>query len=210
MRPLTPAEEREWIRRLKDRDERAFKRLVLEYQDRIFNLCMRMLGHREEAMDLSQEVFQKVFEAIPTFRGESKVGTWVYQIAINRCRNRLKYLSRRHRDRHAPLSDVAEGRLSSSHGSSHGLSSQIPQPDRVAEGNETQDFLIKAIGGLEEEQREILVLRDIQGLSYAEIGEVTGLAEGTVKSRLFRARRTLTAEFVRWSQGESEEPSNAE
>ena len=87
--------ERRLIRRLKDRDERAFTELIEENGDRVFNLCFRMLGNREEAEDLAQEVFITVFKQIDSFRGESKLSTWLYRISSNLSKNRIKYLARR-------------------------------------------------------------------------------------------------------------------
>src|SRR5262249_1213577 len=84
------------LRRLRERDERAFKEMVEAYQDRIFNLLFRMIGKREEAEDLAQEVFVTVFKSIDQFRGDSKLSTWLYRVAVNHCKNRIKYLARRH------------------------------------------------------------------------------------------------------------------
>ena len=92
--------ERSLLRRLRDRDERAFRELIDEHRDRVFNITFRMLGNRAEAEDVAQEVFITVFKTIETFRGDSKFSTWLYRIAVNHCKNRIKYLARRHdRDR---------------------------------------------------------------------------------------------------------------
>src|SRR5688500_7876176 len=88
--------ERLLIRRLRDRDEKAFREIVVEYQDRVYNMSYRMLGNREEAEDVAQEVFITVFKSIDQFRGDSKFSTWLYRIAANTCKNRIKYLARRH------------------------------------------------------------------------------------------------------------------
>jgi RNA polymerase sigma-70 factor (ECF subfamily) len=148
-----------------------------------------MLGNREEAEDLAQEVFITVFKRIDTFRGESSLATWIYRIASNHCINRKKYLTRRkHYDKRS-LDDVGDrdqmgdGRV--------GVSERMPRPDEMAEGLQMERLIQKAIGGLDEEQRLVVVLRDIQNLSYEEIGEITGLPPGTVKSRLHRARMAL-------------------
>src|SRR3954463_3741831 len=92
--------ERSLLRRLRDRDERAFRELVEAHRDRVFNITFRMLGNRAEAEDVAQEVFIAVFKTIETFREESKFSTWLFRIAVNHCKNRIKYLARRHdRDR---------------------------------------------------------------------------------------------------------------
>ena len=190
---MTPEEERQLIIRLKKRDERAFARLVREFQTPVFNLTYRMLGRREEALDLSQEVFVTVFKAIGSFRGESKLSTWIYRIAVNHCRNRIKYLARRRQERHQSIQDHVRGEES--------LPSTDARPDAVMEGQRAQDVLREAIAALPEDQRAVLVLRDIQGMTYEEIVDATGLALGTVKSRIFRARKTVAEAYSQWKEG---------
>ena len=97
-RALSDAEdqtERKFIERLAGRDERAFNELVELYEARVFRLLLRMLGRRDEAEDMAQEVFVQIFKAITTFRGDSKLSTWIYRVSVNLCKNRMKYLSRR-------------------------------------------------------------------------------------------------------------------
>src|SRR5689334_24697044 len=101
-------EEARFIARLAARDERAFNELVVLYQQRVFRLLLRMLGRRDEAEDMAQEVFVQVFKAIGTFRGDSRLGTWIYRIAVNLCKNRMKYLSRRHSGEQDELEPAAE------------------------------------------------------------------------------------------------------
>ena len=92
--------ERSLLRRLRDRDERAFRELIDGHRDRVYNITFRMLGNRAEAEDVAQEVFITVFKTIETFREESKFSTWLYRVTVNHCKNRIKYLARRHdRDR---------------------------------------------------------------------------------------------------------------
>ncbi|MBW2733993.1 MAG: sigma-70 family RNA polymerase sigma factor [Deltaproteobacteria bacterium] len=179
--------ERRLIRRLKQRDERAFREMVLTYQQQVYSIVLRMLGNEQEAEDLAQEVFVTVFKSIENFRGDSKLGTWIYRIAINHCRNRFKYLSRRHYHTTKPLDDVRE-REQRQEIPLHG---QMGRPDEVLEGRRLQQAIQAAIAALESDHREVLVLRDIQGVSYEEIGSITGLPPGTVKSRLHRARMAL-------------------
>ena len=199
MSPLGPEEERRLVRALRRKDERAFTRLVREYQTPVFNLVYRMLGQREEALDVSQEVFVTVFKAIDGFRSESKLSTWIYRIAVNHCRNRLKYLSRRGRDRHDVIDDVRESRMAGG----DAFASGFERPDAEVEGRRAERVLKAAISELEPEQREILLLRDVQGLTYAEIGRATGLAGGTVKSRLHRARTAVMKTYRAWRDGSS-------
>ena len=176
------------VARLKNRDSRAFEILVSQYQGPIFNLIFRMIGRKEEAEDLAQEVFVTVFKKIDTFRGESSLATWIYRIASNTCKNRQKYLGRRYYDRPAYTDNLETV--------GHGLetmrtTARISRPDEMVEGYQTERLLQEAINSLEEEPRLILVLRDIQNMSYDEISAITGLPLGTVKSRLHRARMAL-------------------
>lgn len=179
--------ERRLIRRLKQRDERAFREMVLTYQQQVYSVVLRMLGNEQEAEDLAQEVFVTVFKSIDGFRGDSKLGTWIYRIAINHCRNRFKYLARRHYHTTKPLDDVRE-REREGEMPLHG---QMSRPDEMLEGRRLERAIQEAIAALEPDHREVIVLRDVQGVSYDEIGTITGLAPGTVKSRLHRARMAL-------------------
>jgi len=129
--PEDPAEAR-FIERLAALNERAFNELVHLYGDRVYRLVLRMLGRREEAEDMTQEVFVQVFKAVDQFRGDSKLGTWIYRIAVNTCKNRSKYLSRRHADKEEELEPVAER---SALGETHALtSSEYAPPDQVVAG----------------------------------------------------------------------------
>lgn len=175
--------DRALLRRLRHGDERAFAELMRENQDRVYDLLVRMLGDREEALDLSQEVFTAVHAAVGRFRGDSRLSTWIFRVARNHCLNRLKYLQRRHRGRTTELSKVPEAALEASCPSR--------RPDEALAESELKARVQQAIGQLDEEHRLLLVLRDIEGLSYHEIAEVTEQPEGTVKSRLHRARASL-------------------
>jgi RNA polymerase sigma-70 factor (ECF subfamily) len=170
------------------RDERAFNGLVRDYERRIFSLVLRMIGNHAEAEDLAQEVFVQVFKAIGTFRGESKLSTWIYRIAINLCKNRSKYLRVRHASEQDELEAVEE-RLPVGDGKSS--PSRIARPDEVLAGKQAEDIVQRAILELEPSFRECLVLRDVEDLSYEEIGAITNLPAGTVKSRIHRARAQL-------------------
>ncbi len=178
--------ERKMIRGLKARDEDAFTECVLTYQHKVFNICLRIMGDREEAEDLAQEVFVAVFKYIDSFRGESKFSTWLYRITINRAQNRLQYLARRSHHLHGGIDEPEHAALSESP-----LSAAIPRPDGQAIGNELETIVQEGLLQLSEDFRLILVLRDIENLSYKEISEIVELNEGTVKSRLFRARVAL-------------------
>lgn len=187
------------VERLVQRDERAFNEFVRLYERRVFALVFRMLGNRAEAEDLAQEVFVQVFKAIGSFRGDSKLSTWVYRIAVNLCKNRLKYLKVRHEDEKDALDDVVE-RVPVTEARA-GSVGEVERPDEMVAGRQIELIVQRAILKIEETFRECLVLRDVEELSYEEIGQITGLAEGTVKSRIFRARAMLR-EIVERELGE--------
>jgi RNA polymerase sigma-70 factor (ECF subfamily) len=173
------------VRRLRRRDEHAFTWLVRTYQDRVFALVFRMLGDRAEAEDVAQEVFVTVFKRIDQFRGDSQLSTWIYRIATNHTRNRIKYLGRRQHRRKQDIDETREADIQ------RPMTDPHPRPDREAEGRQFERILQRALGDIDEAWREVIVLRDVELLSYAEIAEILDVAEGTVKSRLFRARTAL-------------------
>jgi RNA polymerase sigma-70 factor (ECF subfamily) len=187
--PLPDDTEARLIERLVARDERAFNDVVRAYERRIFALALRMMGDRAEAEDLAQEVFVQVFKAIGTFRGESKLSTWIYRIAVNLSKNRTKYLRVRHSGEQDELGALEE-RVAMGDRKTANVS-RVERPDEMMSGRETEQVVRRAILELEPSFRECLVLRDVEDLSYEEIGAITGLPEGTVKSRIHRARVQL-------------------
>lgn len=177
------------IERLIARDERAFNELVKTYERRVLGLVIRMLGNRAEAEEVSQEVFVQVFKAIATFRGDSKLSTWIYRIAVNLCKNRSKYLKVRHAGEQDELENVAERvPLGEARRANVG---QVERPDEALAGRQVERVVQEAILELDETFRQCLILRDVEELSYEEIEAITGLAAGTVKSRIHRARAQL-------------------
>ncbi len=181
--------ERLLIRRLQQRDEVAFSEVVRLYQHKVYNLLFRMIGNHEEAEDLAQEVFVTVFKSIETYRGEAKLSTWILRIAANHAKNRIKYLSRR-RTSGQELRDGTDATEMADEGKAP-AQSHVATPDAIFEAAETERIMQAAIAQLDEEQRLLVVLRDVEELSYEEIVEITALPEGTVKSRLHRARMAL-------------------
>ena len=191
--------EAQFVARLVARDESAFNELVVTYQRRVFALVFRMLGRRDEAEDLAQEVFVQVFKAIDQFRGESKLSTWIYRIAVNLCKNRTKYLSRRHVGRQDDVDALAErATFASAKGVSVG---DVSRPDELVEGMQLELVVKRAIAQIDPDFRTVLVLRDVEDLSYEEIAAITGLPDGTVKSRIHRGRVQLRA-LVEKAMGE--------
>jgi RNA polymerase sigma-70 factor (ECF subfamily) len=180
--------ERLLIARLRQRDEAAFNEVVRQHGDKVFNLVLRMVGTRAEAEDIAQEVFVTVFKSIDSFRGESKFTTWLLRIAANHSKNRIKYLARRSTDKNG-LDGASEEHLADQ--GKAPMQAHIDAPDALLEAAELETMMQEAIATLDEEHRLLVVLRDIEELSYDEIAEITGLPEGTVKSRLHRARVAL-------------------
>lgn len=178
-----------FVERLQLRDEHAFSTLVVAYERRIFQLVWRMLGSKEEAEDLTQEVFVQVFRSIHTFRGESKLGTWLYRIAVNLAKNRTMYLARRHQRSQV---DIVDGEATNAHERAQGVTTgETRRPDLDLVGSRAERAVLECLQELDGEHRELLVLRDVECLSYEEVGVITGLLPGTVKSRLHRARNLL-------------------
>lgn len=165
-------------------EEAAFAELVGEHQRMVVQLAMNLLGDRDEALDLSQEVFLRVFRTIHRFRGHSSLRTWIYRIAVNQARNRHRFWRRRHRGDQVSLdAHVAQYGDSITNGDAW--------PDRVLAQKELAGRLQRALDSLPFDQRTAIVLREIDGLTYEEIAFSLGVAVGTVKSRLTRARRAL-------------------
>jgi RNA polymerase sigma-70 factor (ECF subfamily) len=184
-------QDRRLAQALKRGESAAFEELVRTNQHRIYGLCLRMLGDRGEAEDLAQEVFLSVFKNIQTFREESLLSTWVYRIARNHCLNRIKFLRRRAHERQQPLEDTRQADLAGESLADPLGGSRPARPDRAAEGRELERRILAEMQHLSEDHRELVLLRDFEQLSYDEIQEITGLPEGTVKSRLHRARMEL-------------------
>src|SRR5580765_2166316 len=176
------------VQRCAVNDEAACAELVAEHQRMVVQLATNLLGDREEALDLSQEVFMRVFAVIHRFRGQSSLRTWIYRIAVNQARNRHRFWRRRHRADQVSLDQ---------HMAAHGefLSAGDSTPDRLLAQKELGERLQTALDHLPFDQRTAIVLREIDGLSYEEIAFSLGVAVGTVKSRLTRARKSLRLEL---------------
>ncbi len=181
------------IARLRRRDPSAFETLVRTHQDRVYDFCVRMLADREEAFDLTQEIFISVHKHLDKFRADAKLTTWIYRIARNHCLNRLKYLKRRGRGRSDEFGESNELSITEAMGGS-------TQPDEAMAARKERELVHRAIQELDEDQRALVVLRDVEGLSYEEIMDITELPEGTVKSRLHRAREKLAGILAKLEQ----------
>jgi RNA polymerase sigma-70 factor (ECF subfamily) len=171
-------------------NEDACTRLVTDHQRMVYQLALHLLGEPQEALDLSQEVFLKVFRTLPQFRGQSTLRTWIYRIVVNQASNRQRWWRRRRRSQQVAIEE---------HTALHGElpdAREFSMPDRVLQERETAGRVWHAMDQLPFEQRAVIVLREIEGLSYEEIATSLDVAVGTVKSRLARARETLRLALV--------------
>ena len=187
---LSSAEVR-FIDKLKEGDPAAFDRLVEERTSEIFALLYRLTDDREEARDLTQETFLLAFRNVAQFRGDADLRTWLYRIAVNQARNRWRWWRRRRRERTVSLDEPA-----GSSDDSPSLGSRLPDdgaedPERTVLARERERILLTALGSLSRNYREVVVLRDIEGLSYEEVASTLEISVGTVKSRLSRGRLEL-------------------
>jgi RNA polymerase sigma-70 factor, ECF subfamily len=176
------------VQRCVSGDDVACAELVGEHQRMVVQLAMNLLGDRDEALDLSQEVFLRVFRTLHRFRGQSSLRTWIYRIAVNQARNRHRFWRRRHRADQVSLDE---------HVAQHGdfESTDEATPDRLLAQKELAARLNDALERLPFDQRTAIVLREVDGLSYEEIAFSLGVAVGTVKSRLTRARQALRVDL---------------
>ncbi len=186
MEPAGGADEQDLVRRARDGDRKAFDALIRMHQDTAFALAHRMVGDYTDAHDVAQEAFVRAFLGISGFRGRSSFRTWLYSILINVSRNRLKA---RNRQRSRFVSMQAEDPLDTTR--QYQYAGTDPGPDIKAERGELYARIKEAIARLPVDQREVVLLRDVHGMSYEEVAQATGCAAGTVKSRLHRARSQL-------------------
>lgn len=182
------------VRRVQDGDHGAFEGLVLKYQDRIHNACYRMTNDREAARDMAQEAFVKAYEALSRFEHKSSFYTWLFRIAVNLC------ISQRRRDRRVTTqsSDHIAESLANPQASGQALKlramvteDQSAQPAEVAHRRETRSAVMQALSELDDDQRAILVLRELESFDYQAIADILKIPIGTVRSRLHRARLAL-------------------
>jgi RNA polymerase sigma-70 factor (ECF subfamily) len=170
-------------------DQSACAELVASHQRMVFGLALHLLGDRDEALDLSQEVFLRVFRTIASFRGQSALRTWIYRIVVNQARNRQRWWRRRRRSDQVSLDEHLQ-----QFGDFESETDVLP--DRLLASKETASRIWQALDRLPFDQRTALVLREVDGLRYEEIAFSLGVAVGTVKSRLTRARQALRAELL--------------
>ena len=175
------------VERTQQGDQQAFSKLFAKYQKKVFNLCFRFVSDYEEAKDLTQEIFVRVYNGIKKFRRDASFSTWLYCIAANTCKNKLR--SWKSQPNLVSLDEPIETEDDEMTRQVEDKSSRTPLAE--TETKEIQQKVQVAISSLSAEHREVIILRDIQGCSYEEIAANLGYNLGTVKSRLSRARLEL-------------------
>jgi RNA polymerase sigma-70 factor (ECF subfamily) len=168
------------ITRCRAGDVEAFAQVYTQYERQVFRYAYHILGHREDADDIKQETFLRAYQAIGTFRSESSLQTWLLKICGNLCRDRIKSWDRRKVIYDSTLRDDVLG-----------SSDAMDDPSAIVERSELTEIIFKALRGLPQAQREIIVLHEIEDLSYEEIAGILGCSRTSIKLRLFRARRSL-------------------
>lgn len=176
----------ELVQRFQAGDRDAYAEIVRRYQNRVYTMCVRWMRDDRVAEEVAQDVFVALYRALPSFRGDARLSTWVYRVVVNHCKNRLLYRKRRAHDRHEPL----EGNPTDD-GPERQLAGDGPEPDSLRHRTEAEHLVEVGLSQLDDEQRTIIVLRDIEDRSYEEIADIMGVPRGTVKSRLHRARAQL-------------------
>ena len=167
------------LKRAQKGDSEAFEELLSEYEKSIYNLALKIMCHREDAMDMTQNAILRIYQSLSKFRGDSSLSTWIYRITTNICLDELR--KRKHQS--VSMEQLAEKGIL--------LADQAPSPHKAAEANQIREIVNEAIASLDEQSRAVLVLRDIKGLAYEEITQILQCEMGTMKSRLNRARIKL-------------------
>lgn len=175
----------ELVTRFQRGEATAFDEVVARYSAKVLTICTYYLRDPHEARDVSQEVFLKVYRGLASFRGDAKLSTWIHTIAMNTCRNQVGWFKRWFTQR----TDLDQVEVT--------LKSSDPGPDTQSETRERDAILRREIQNLPAKFKEIVILKDLQERSYEEIGEILAINQGTVKSRLHRAREALVERLKR-------------
>lgn len=183
----------ELVKRVQRGDSGAYNVLVIRYQHKIVQLASKYVSDQADALDIAQEAFIKAYKAIGTFRGESSFYTWLYRIAVNCAKNYLESSARSRNSVDVDAEDFASKDV-------HGALISGETPDKIMESEELGRVIKKALADLSPDLSEAIILREIEGLSYDEIAERTGIPVGTVRSRIFRAREYIESCMAKLGQ----------
>ena len=182
------ASDQELLERCRAGDETAFDDLVLRHQQRAFNVAFQLLRDHEDATEVAQDAFVRIYRSVGDFRGECEFTTWLHQIVVNLARNKHRWWKRRGRQASVSLDstvETADGEVPMQ------IAGNTDAPDVQAVNTEFVELLSRRMHELPRKFREVLVLRNVENLSYEKIAEVLDCSTGTVKSRLARAREAL-------------------
>ncbi len=187
---MTREQEAMIVQRIIGGETEAFELLVLEYQKNVYNVALRITGNAEDAADMAQEAFIKAFNSISSFKGDSRFSVWLYRIVSNVCVDFLRSRARR------PASSLS---TENEEGESVELeiADESLSPEKLLETKLSCEAVRRGLDSLPGDYRQILLLREIQGLSYDEIAQILDIEIGTVKSRIFRARKKLCAYLIK-------------
>lgn len=174
----TAAQDALLLARVVEGDHEAFNQIMRNHEDRVFSVCLRLMGNREQALDATQETFLTAFRKAGQFKGNSALGTWIYRIAVNTCYDHLRRQKRRRTDL------IPEHLDPTDHSAQEALDSAALRPE-----------IQRALATLPPDFRAAVVLSDMEGMALGEVAEVLGVPVGTVKSRVFRGRRQLAREL---------------
>ncbi len=177
------------IKKAQKGDVSAFEQIITRYRSVVYSVSYRYAGNPDDASDMAQEVFLKMFRTINSFKFRSRFSTWIYRVATNTCLDLLK----KQRSVFSETAYSYDGGFEDSDGNQNFAEVEDTRfmPDKKAEQAETKDVINRAIGRLPDDYRTAVILRDIRGLSYDEIADITDCSVGTVKSRISRARKNL-------------------
>ncbi|MBQ2864962.1 MAG: sigma-70 family RNA polymerase sigma factor [Clostridia bacterium] len=171
------------VARAQKGDHDAFEQIVTAFEKKVYNMALRYTNDPEDALDISQEVFLRVYRFLPNYKGNSTLSTWIYRITMNVCHDTAGKKSNLNElsldagdDDEKPITEISDVRF---------------DPEKEFERKQTKELIARGIALLDSEQRDAIIMRDINGMSYDEIADVLGLSQGTVKSRIFRAREKL-------------------
>jgi RNA polymerase sigma-70 factor, ECF subfamily len=201
--PKGAGDDRTLVKAAQTGDAQAFRALVQRYQRRVVQLALAMTKDADEAMDIAQETFVRVHRYLPSFKGDSSFFTWTYRIAMNLCLDAQRRKGRLERV------DVEQGDEAEIEAAMDPPSAALAGPQRQALNAELRDRIAEALASLSENHRAILLLREVEGLSYEDLAKVLGIRKGTVMSRLFHARLKMQnklREYLGEDAPEREEP----